>query len=95
MFRPKRSELLLECDLAMMRFLIGNVGDHICFARLTDRKCAVAGLPGESALAFVPEVPRRACFKVLHQLSNRDYPGEPREDVDMVLSPANLERLTL
>jgi len=26
----------------MMRFLIGNVGDQICFARLTDRKCAVA-----------------------------------------------------
>jgi len=72
MFFQEDPKLLLEGDLAMVNFLIGNVGYDRFFCRFAHRKSTITALPTEMGMAFAFNDPSRAGFEVLYQFGEGD-----------------------
>src|SRR5688572_23610776 len=93
----ERAVLLLIRPRAMMLALIFDVNGHVGDARLADRKCAVAVLPGELAQIGerVVDPGGRSAFDELRGFRRRERRRRTEEHVNMVIDAAGFEGLHL
>ncbi len=90
-------ELVFECAILVMLFLLSDVLRHGWYLRLTDRKGSVTSLPFESSagLLFIVYPFGRVTLDVFQHFRYGNRRAEACQDVDVIFNAAKLDQVHL
>lgn len=91
----KYSALILESHFTVMYFLIHDVSNDSALVRFANRESAVAGLPTEAGMTFLPHHFGRAGFELLDQFSQRDRARKTKQQIHVIGDATHLNRLAV